>query len=82
VIAFVLAAAFGAGAFPHRSRPFAALALAGPPLAAVVLLVGFATLGGSAPLRAAVSAEAPVLDVVLSPVATMVGGPRTTGAAH
>lgn len=66
VIAFVLAATFGAGAFPHRSRPLAPLALAGPPLAAVVLVVGFATLKASAPLRAAVEADAPILSHVLT----------------
>ena len=66
LIAFTFAAAFGAGAFPHRTRPLAPLALAGPPLAAVVLVVGFATLGGSAPLRGAVEADAPILSRVLA----------------
>jgi hypothetical protein len=66
LIAFLFAAAFGAGAFPHRSRPLLPLALAGPPLAAVVLVVGFGTLQASLPLRAAVLADAPVLSPVLS----------------
>jgi len=64
LVAFALAAGFGAGVFPRRTRPFAPLALAGPPLAAVVLVVGFATLGSSAPLRSALGEEAPVLAAV------------------
>jgi hypothetical protein len=61
ITAFAFAAAFGAGAFPHRSRPSAPLALVGPPLAAVVLVVGLATVRGSTPLRAALTKDAPVL---------------------
>ena len=61
VVAFAFAAAFGAGAFPYRSRPIAVLALAGPPLAAIVLVLGFGTLSHSPQLRAAVVEQAPVL---------------------
>ncbi len=65
LVAFAFAAAFGAGAFPHRSRPFAPLALAGPPVAAVVLFIGLGALRSSAPLRAAVREQAPILAGVL-----------------
>jgi hypothetical protein len=70
LLALVVAAIFGAGAFPRRSRPSLALAVAGPPLAAVVLVLGCATLRASPQLRAAVQADAPVLGsvVVLSGV--------------
>jgi hypothetical protein len=66
IVAFAFAAAFGGGAFPTRSRPFGPLALAGPPLAAIVLVVGFGTLRTSAPLRAAVDEAAPVLAAMSS----------------
>jgi hypothetical protein len=61
VVAFVFAAAFGAGAFPYRRRPFVAFAVAGPPLATIVLFVGLGALKTTPPLRAAIGDEAPVL---------------------
>ena len=67
VAAFALATAFGAGAFPHRSRPFPPLAFAGPPLAAIVLAVGFATVVDSPTLRIALREQAVVLHGVLRP---------------
>ncbi len=66
IAAFVVAATFGAGAFPRRSHPSLPLALAGPPLAAVVLVVGCGVLRTSAPLREMVQASAPVLGSVMS----------------
>jgi hypothetical protein len=65
VAAFAFAAAFGAGAFPRRNHPLVPLALAGPPLAAIVLVVGFGTLRSSPPLRTAVMEEAPVLGAAM-----------------
>jgi len=66
VSAFAIAAAFGGSAFPSRSRPFAPLAFAGPPVAAIVLFTGFATLRASTSLRAAIDADAPILSVTTS----------------
>lgn len=65
VLAFTFAAAFGAGAFPHRSQPFVPFAVAGPPVAAILLVVGFATLGASPSLRVALDEEAPLVSPVL-----------------
>jgi hypothetical protein len=80
VAALVFAAAFGATAFPYRSRPFAPLAFAGPPLAAIVLVVGFGTLRTSAPLRAAVSEDAPVLATAMDLSCGTGSGTGTGGA--
>jgi hypothetical protein len=66
VVAFVFAAAFGAGAFPYRSRPLAPLALAGPPLAAIVLVAGFAALRTGGSLRAAITEDAPAFAAVMA----------------
>jgi hypothetical protein len=78
LVAFVFAAAFGAGAFPYRSRPLAPLAFAGPPLAAVVLALGLGSVRTSAPLRAAIDDEAPLLSTAL-PLAC---APREDPPAH
>ena len=65
ILALMLAAAFGALAFPARRRPVTALAVIGPPLAAIVLVMGFAALGDhgadTPPLRATLQEEAPVI---------------------
>jgi hypothetical protein len=60
LLAFGFASAFGGGAFPARSRPFAPLAYAGPPLATIVLVVGLASVRGSVPLASAVAERAPL----------------------
>jgi hypothetical protein len=77
LVSFSFATAFGAGAFPLRSRPFAPLAFAGPPLAAVVLALGVGTLRESPTLRATIAEAAPVLATALP----LVGEPVGT-AAH
>jgi hypothetical protein len=61
VVALVFASAFGAGVFPYRSRPVAPLALAGPPLAAILLVVGLGTLHTTPALRSTIADQAPVL---------------------
>lgn len=73
LVAFLFAAAFGAGAFPYRSRPFAALAFSGPPLAVVVLVLGLGTLRSSAPLRTAIAEDAPVLAAAMGASRMTVG---------
>lgn len=65
VLALVLAAAFGALAFPARRRPLAPLAVAGPPLAAVVLVLGFAALRSTPQLTLALEDESPLLSSTL-----------------
>ena len=65
VIALVLAAAFGALAFPAGRRTLAPLAIAGPPAAAVVLVLGLAAVRSVAPLRAELELEVPLLSAVL-----------------
>jgi hypothetical protein len=61
LVAFAIATGFGAGAFPRRTRPPFVFALLGPPLGAVILVVGGATVQTSGPLRASVRTLAPVL---------------------
>ena len=82
IVALMVAASFGARAFPYRSRPFAPLALAGPPLAAIVLVIGLGTLKSSAPLRSAVQAEAPVLACALCLTGAASGADRPPEASH
>jgi hypothetical protein len=81
IVTFAFAAAFGAGAFPHRSRPIAVLAFAGPPLAAAVLVIGFATLRTSPPLCVALDAEAPVLSAITLDVVCGAPGPKPSEKA-
>ena len=66
VMALALASAFGAGAFPHRSRPVSLVAFLGPPLAAIVLAGGFSALRAPPTLRAAVLEQAPVFGPALA----------------